>query len=282
MSMSKRGNNRVLGEVGENNVRCDLSQKGYVVSTNDEGDKADFTVRVYKNGGESRSEYFGTQTKYAGGEDKNTYQVVLETSSGGVKNTRTFAKYKLGDFEVFSIDFTENFGKVAYIPHGLVRSQPNETLIIRITPPINGCVGQPCWPIWDFLSIEKARLCDDIGTGYRQRFSGEKNDEDAKLFKMWSDLEGYIQYQWFSLNSKSPYSNELIDKIKPSSLQYPSWFRAHMIGNQNWKEFGEEPWIDQSDVRPSNSTTIRADLKKVPSKSVFDLSEQWMERPIRT
>ena len=123
--MTKMGNNRVLGELGEQNVRCDLSRKGYVVSTNDEGDKADFTVRKYNDDGNSRSDYFGTQTKYGGGEE-NTYTVVLKTVSGGQKNERTQAEYKVGDFEVFTIDFTENFGKVAYIPQCLVRAKEDK------------------------------------------------------------------------------------------------------------------------------------------------------------
>lgn len=273
--MTKMGNNRVLGDRGEQNVRCDLSMKGYVVATNDECDKADLTARKYVNDGNSPSEYFGLQCKYAGS-DTNTYTVSLQTISGGQKNERTEAEYKVGDFEVFGIDCTENFGKVLYIPQSLVRLCPDKKLAVRITPTINGDMHSPFWCAWDFLSVEKASTCKD-GSEYRQVFSGVNNDGDKLFIRQWEDLEKYIQFQWERLRKNSPYKNGLIEIISPTEYQYPLWFRANHIGSKIWEYFGEEPEVSPTQVRSSNSKKyVRKDLQCVPSPTIFETAEKYV------
>lgn len=260
-----RSNNRTLGNIGETNIRCDLSRKGYIVADNDECDKSDLIIKQYLRDGDIASVYASLQSKYVGSRD-NLGTVSLITSSGRAE-TRVFCKYKRGDCDVFGLDFTDTFGKVAYIPFVLVQSQPNETLTIRVTPPFR--TNTPSWCIWDFLSFEKARTCND-STKYTKRF---QNGNDRVLLKEWQELEKYIQYRWEQCCEKAPYDNDLIKAINVSQKQYPNWFRAQFINQVNWLQFGEEPNVTSS--RSSNMTKVRKDLKNVIAPETERVANQF-------
>lgn len=261
-------NNRTLGNIGETNIRRDLSRKGYIVADNDECDKSDLLVKRYVDGGASASVYVSLQSKYAGSHD-NVGTVSLITSSGR-DDTRVYGKYTRGDCDVFGLDFTDTFGKIAYIPYVLVQIQPSETLTIRITPPFRKNAVS-AWCIWDFLSFEKARLCKDP-SDYKMRF---QDSTDEVFLKEWNDLEKHIQYKWEQCCEKSPYDNPMIRAITVSQKQYPNWFRAQFIHQINWSQFGEDPIVLSG--RIANTTKIRQDLKNAVTPKDEKQSAQFFE-----